>query len=241
MSLTGFKVRFTPGWKMCILTLLVMALFLRLGVWQLDRGAKKKHMLNAQSNQAKMAPMAWSPLQKLPVQYQKIKMKGYFLKHVLLLDNQHYRHQFGYDVFSPFVLANGHLVLVDRGWVIGEPRRQIFPTITTPTGLTTLAGSVYYPATKNFLLGPVLEKKQDHLAIIELVDTKVISQFLHAPVYPFVLRLGKEEKAGYIRAWQVVSMSPQRHYGYAVQWFVMALVIFIIFIVLNLKKKNETY
>jgi surfeit locus 1 family protein len=42
-----------------------------------------------------------------------------------------------------------------------------------------------------------------------------------------------------VREWKTVAMPPQRHLAYALQWFVMALVVLIIFVALNLKKKNE--
>ncbi|WP_274544559.1 SURF1 family cytochrome oxidase biogenesis protein [Legionella oakridgensis] len=74
--------------------------------------------------------------------------------------------------------------------------------------------------------------------VIEWIDTKIISQFLHKSVYPFIIRLDKKEANGFIRAWDIVSMPPQRHYAYAFQWFAIALVIFVLFISLNSKKRT---
>jgi rRNA large subunit m3Psi methyltransferase RlmH len=77
--------------------------------------------------------------------------------------------------------------------------------------------------------------------ILEQLDTKLLSQILQKKVYPFIMRLDKQEAHGFVREWAIVSMPPQRHLAYALQWFAMALVILIIFVALNLKKKNEEY
>ena len=82
-----------------------------------------------------------------------------------------------------------------------------------------------------------MDKKDENLAIIELIDTQLISQFLHKSVYPFIIRLSSQSKYGFVRDWPVIAMSVERHYGYAFQWFAIAFAIFIIFIILNMKKK----
>lgn len=240
-SLTGFNVRFTPRWQMSLLAFCAILLFSRLGFWQLQRAAEKKQMVSAHREWEKQTPILWQPQNKLPAQYQPIIVHGHFLPKVLLLDNQHYHHQFGYHVISPLVLANQHVILVDRGWVAGDVTRQILPAMELPTNVSHLVGSVYYPSEKNWLLGQLIEKEQADLVVIELIDTQLIGQFLHKSVYPFIIRLGKEAANGYIRDWAIVAMPPQRHYAYALQWFAMALVILILFIALNTtaKKKHE--
>lgn len=237
-SLTGFNIRFTPRWQMAALAIFTICLFTRLGFWQLQRADEKKQMLNAHHALTQQAPILWEPSSKLPIQYQQVGVQGRFLSKTLLLDNQHNHHQFGYHVLSPLMLANGQVLLVDRGWLAGNVTRQTLPVTETPTGFISLRGSVYYPSTKNWRLGQLLEKEQADSVVVELIDTKLIGQFLHKPVYPFIIRLGEHEANGFVREWAIVAMPPQRHYSYALQWFAMALVIFIIFIVLNCKKKT---
>lgn len=227
--------RFKPHWTMILLAVLAMALFLRLGFWQLDRAHEKKQMIALTKAFSRQAPTDWSFEQALPAHYQSLRVEGHFLPAVLLLDNQHYQHEFGYDVVSPLMLANGKVVLVDRGFVAGDVTRRLFPATETPLGLVRMTGSAYYPSEKTWLLGQVLEKKNADLAIMEQFDTQHISQFLHKSVYPFIIRLDKHAAHGFVREWPVVAMAPQRHYGYALQWFAIALVILILFIALNLK------
>jgi len=239
-SLTGFNRRFTPSWQMSIAALIAILILARLGFWQLQRADEKEQMLNAHHSLAQQKPILWEPNNKLPTQYQQIQVQGTYLAKTLLLDNQHHHHQFGYHVISPLLLANGQILLVDRGWLAGDITRQVLPMTKTPTGSIQVQGGVYYPSQKNWRLGQLFEKELDNSVVIELVDTKIIGQFLHKSVYPYIMRLGEHEASGYVREWAVVAMPPHRHYAYALQWFAMALVVFIIFIVLNTKKKYET-
>ncbi|EHL29494.1 hypothetical protein LDG_8456 [Legionella drancourtii LLAP12] len=158
---------------------------------------------------------------------------------VFLLDNQHHQHQFGYDVLSPLQLADGSVVLIDRGWIHGDITRRIFPKIQIPNDSIHLQGTAYFPSKNQWVLGPVFEEKENKTVIIERFDKQLVSQLLQKAVYPFIIRLDKQDTHGFVREWETVSMPPQRHLAYALQWFAMALVILIIFLALNLKKKNE--
>lgn len=238
-SVPFFKYRFTPSWLMLLLASLFFLLFLRLGFWQIQRADEKEKMIAAQTVQEQLAPRQWSKSEKLPVQYERIKLAGTYLDAILLFDNQHHQHQFGYDVLSPLELEDGSVVLIDRGWVPGDITRRVFPTAKIPTGLVQLQGVAYFPSKNQWVLGPAFEKKKNKTIIIERLDEHLVSQLLQKAVYPFIIRLDKEDTHGFVREWETVSMPPQRHLAYALQWFAMAFVILIIFVALNLKKKNE--
>lgn len=235
-SVPFFNVRFTPSWFMIILSMLVISLFMRLGFWQIQRAEEKEGMLRIEALRSKQEPVRWQGEQVLPLQYQRLIVTGQYRPELFLLDNQHQNHQFGYDVLSPLVLDNGVILLIDRGWIVGDHTRRAFPPIITPQQPIQVRGTVYFPSAKQWLLGPSVEKKTAQLAILENIDTKKVSQILQKSVYPFIIRLDREEEYGFVRQWPTVSMSPQRHWAYAWQWFAMALVVFVIFLALNLKK-----
>lgn len=233
------RVSFKPHWSMVLVTFFSVILFTCLGYWQLGRAHEKRQMIAALNAFTTQTPKHWSGCHLSPAQYQPLQVEGHFLPAIFLLDNQHHEHQFGYDVISPLKLNTGGVVLVDRGWVPADVTREQFPVVKTPSGVVSLVGRAYYPSRKQWLLGQVLEKKEADLAVIESFDTDLISNFLHKSVYPFIIRLSKSSDFGYVRDWPVVAMPPERHDGYALQWFAIALVIFILFIALNVKKKHE--
>lgn len=238
LSVARFKGRFTSRWRINVLGLLIIAMFIRLGFWQLNRAEEKRQMLSTHHQLEHQTPGIWQSGQNAPLQYQPIRVQGHFIPVVFLYDNQHYHHQVGYHVISPLMVSSDHVILVDRGWVPGDVTRRSFPSINTPSHRIHIQGSVYYPSKNNWLLGQSLEKVKTNLVVVELIDTQLISQFLHKTVYPFIIRLAKHEMHGFQREWTVVSMPPQRHQGYALQWFAMALIVLIVMVVLNIKKKS---
>ena len=50
--------------------------------------------------------------------------------------------------------------------------------------------------------------------------------------------LGPENKFGYDRSWQIISMSGSKHLGYAFQWFSMAIALVVMTIIFFKRKKN---
>jgi len=234
-----FNRRFAPGWRMTTLALLTMVFFIALGVWQLQRAEEKKEILTARTHLASQSPILWEPGMPKPKQYQSIVVQGKLLPTTLLLDNQHYQHQFGYHVLTPMQLNDKAVVIIDRGWVRADISRQQLPEFVNATKSLQVSGEAYYPSDKHWVLGQSLEKKGVNIAIIELVDTQIISQFLHKSVYPFIIHLDKAAADGFVREWPPVSILPERHNAYALQWFAMALVMLIIFVGLNAKKIDE--
>lgn len=237
-SVPFFKFRFTPSWVMLALTMIFILTFVRLGFWQLQRADEKAQMVSAQKMRELRPPVFWNK-QKVPEQYERIQLEGHYLSQIFLLDNQHYKHQFGYNVLSPLELPDGSVILIDRGWILGDISRRVVPKVEIPKDLIKLQGSVYFPSKNQWVLGPALEKKDDKTTVFEALDTHLASQVLQKSVYPFIIRLDKQDSHGFVREWETVSMPPQRHLAYALQWFAMAFVILIIFFALNLKKKNE--
>ena len=92
MNVVLFKYQFKPHWAVIVLTLLFIALFTRLGFWQLSRANEKKQMLAMAQTLSQKQAIKWPSGEILPKQYQRLNTQGYFLPAVFLLDNQHYQH-----------------------------------------------------------------------------------------------------------------------------------------------------
>lgn len=233
------KRHFVFSWKMTILTFFFVSFFIYLGNWQLYRAKEKAMMIEQASKLTQQSPIAWHSNMSLPLQYQQIQLKGHYILPTIFLDNQHYLHQFGYHVITPLLINNNNIILIDRGWIKGDLNRRQLPAIVTPAELMDVTGQVYFPTNKEWVLGQEIEKKSDDALLIERINIQLLSQFLHKSIYPFIIRLNKDNQAGYMREWAIVSMPPARHKGYAFQWFAIAFAIFVIYIGLNFKKINE--
>jgi len=236
-SVTVFRVSFTSSWKMLGLAILSILLFVRLGVWQIHRATEKRQWIAMYQAQMQRSParIPGSSVQ----QYQRVQVQGQArLPVTFLLDNQHHAHQFGYDVLTPLLLTDGKVVLVDHGWVLADPSRLTLPDLTGLPHHLFYSGNAYYPSSHQWVLGSGIEEKKQNMVIIETLDVITISHFLHKSVYPFIIRQSAESKSPYVRVWPIVAGSATRHIGYAVQWFVFALGVVVMYIALNLKRNT---
>ena len=238
-SLTCFKKAFTPIFGLSVLAFIVCLIFVRLGFWQLSRAQEKNTMLTMQKTQINHSPLNIQESLEQPRQYQPVQVSGTYLEHVFLHDNQHHQHQIGFHVLSPLLLDDGKVALIDRGWVPASKSRAELPAIFVPQKMQTILGTAYYPSKNKLILGPAIERTIDNQTVVEWLDIKSIGHFLHYPTYPYIIRLEKEQPHGFTRDWKVVSMPPEKHMAYAIQWFAMALVLAIIWLSLTIKKYHD--
>ncbi len=244
-SLIVFHYRFTPPIWACLLAAGAMTIFLSLSYWQLERAHEKQHILSAIASGMQHSPAPWQDNAPLPQAYQPIRITGHFLPDLFLLDNQFNHHQIGFQVLSPFVLKSHDktarpsakkIILIDRGWVAADPTRQQLPVIATPQQTLTLHGYAYYPTKKLWRIGPDFEIKAAQITVIEHLDLSLVGNFLHKSLNPFIIRMAEDIPYGYQRNWIAISMPPERHLGYALQWLTMALITVVLLITLNLNK-----
>lgn len=235
-SLSCFGLTFTFSWRMGLAALVAFSMLMGLGVWQLKRSQDKQNLLRQAEQMTSFLPIDWSGDAVLPEPYRSVSVEGRYLPDVFFLDNQHHNHQFGYNILSPFLLKNGQVVLIDRGFLSADITRQVLPDVRTPDDFRKVNGYTYYPSKKQLTLGVSFEKKTNQMTVIEILDLHLIGKILHKSLYPFIIRLNRTEPDGYLREWPIVSMSPSRHIAYAIQWFAMAIVVVALFIGLNVKK-----
>lgn len=237
--------RFRFDWKLTLLTALLMPLTLALGVWQLQRGDEKEalqKMYDARAYAAAVPLAALDPQQDL--QYRQVQLQGRFDNaHDFLLDNRSYQGQIGYELIEPFVMAGDKMVLVNRGWLAQGPSRQQLPTLMPVEGEVSLVGSVYQNVGTQLVLGPELETA-GWPKVVETLDVKRMAELAGildtGKVFPHTVRLAEAMPGVLVRYWPVLSMSPERHRGYAVQWFLMATALVALYLYHSTKATNPT-
>lgn len=241
------------GWALAVLA---MALFCSLGVWQLDRGKQKQAML-AQS-QGVLAARKPLPLNAAadPARagaYDWAQGQGRFLdKPAVLLDNQTSEGRSGvrvYRVFQPGVFqpsmpqgdaAATPPVLVELGW-LPLPGDRTLPRIDSFEATTHVAGLLAPPPSAG-LVAAVVSPQPDGNLLATSLDHAALTGALELPTLaPRVLRLDPALKVGYLRDLDILpnTLPPERHLGYAVQWFGLALTVLITALVLTLRKRRR--
>lgn len=230
---------FAPGFLMTFISVLSFALFSMLGSWQLERANLKRDIENRfveQLQQPYKSIILGSTVNDLLV-YRKVKLTGgYRDDRILLLDNMVNQGVAGYQVLVPFVVQGGaKAVLVNRGWVAADADRSKLPDIRKTRVANHVLGVITVPASEGYRLGKV-ELTANWPQRIPFVDIEKIQQGMSLELLPYVIWQAPEMDDYYIRDWKPVWSSPEKSEAYALQWFSFALIVLILYVVLNLKK-----
>jgi len=228
------------GWA---LTVLVAAGFLRLGVWQLARMHEKQAMLDAV--QRTLGERLAEPLAASLARangYDWAAGTGRFTDApALLLDNQGRDDRAGvraYRVFQPDAPGAAAL-LVELGW-LPLPGDRKLPAIARPGGDMRVQGLLAPPPSHGLLAA--IATPQDGAVLTTGLDAPNLRALLRAPdLAPRVLKLDPALKFGYARDLDILpnTLPPERHRGYAVQWFALAGAVLITALVLTLRKPSK--
>ena len=227
-------------WFVQIMSLATLVLFASLGTWQLSRGNIKSDIEIANSDNNDEYHDVYLPLENLQSwRYKKITLSGlYDGTKQFLLDNQVRDRTSGYNVLTPFYINKYQVwVLVDRGWVPQTISRDVLPEIEIgDVEFVSISGSVYVPYDEAYSLGGIADGEDKHWPRrIQFVDYQQLSERLGVELQPFTLRLDANEDHGYRRDWVDNIVSSQKHYGYAFQWYAMALAIVVLWWLYSIK------
>ncbi|MHA7816436.1 MAG: SURF1 family protein [Pseudohaliea sp.] len=226
-------------WRTTLLVALLLPALIGLGCWQLDREREKRALLERfEVRQAAdpvpvnsvLAARAPAALAYLPV-----RLRGrYLADRYLLLDNRVQGGRFGYEVVSLFARKDGGYALINRGWVAGDPARRSLPEPASPTGMVAVTGQLYVPPDPPYLLGEQSRAVDDWPRVVQALEmaplAEALAADLGAPVFPWSVRLDADAPGALAVDWPVVNVSPAKHRGYAVQWFTMAAVLGLFFV-----------
>lgn len=219
-----YLVKFQLGFS--LLCLFIFAVLCLLGTWQLQRYADKKRLLATYQFNMQRNPLPFLSLpQHTPLQFQRVLVSGTYLNSLtLLVQNQLYHGQLGFEVLTPLAVSGEKkLLLVDRGW-IKKPAGQALPMLEQSSAPQQIKGYLKEIQEYQFILGKNILNPTTQPLVVQKIDLTEISHVLQRTFYPVILRLDATEPHGYIRDWVIVSLQPERHLGYAVQWFALAFV-----------------
>lgn len=227
--------RFAPAPCWTLLALAGMAVFISLGRWQLGRADEKRDLFAAFESGSRVGielPSNLVPLDR----YQRATTAGrYDPSRQFLLDNMTHDGVPGLHVLTPLLRDDGSVVVVDRGFLPSRGRRSDLPDIPVDDAPRRVSGRMDY------LPRPAVELGTGPTAgwprLISFPRVEDLATALGLPVHPQVLLLDAGEPDGFLRDWRPPGMTPDKHVGYAVQWFGLAAAVFATWFILSLRKK----
>lgn len=225
------------------LTVFGVAFFMWLGFWQLGRADEKQALLDqyaiAQQTQVEITPQNAASLPR----YQRARVAGrYDPAHQILLDNMpSHTGQPGYRVLTPFETPVGWL-LVDRGWLpLGSTRSQL-PDVPVNSEEREITGTIDdLPRAGIELAAPAADASAPWPRVLSFPQQPALEQQLGHKLLSGVLLLDASQPEGYERIWEAhLGFKPERHIGYAVQWFAFAVAAVILFVITGFRTKKAT-
>jgi len=194
-----------------------------LGFWQLDRMEQKQQRLNSiTQKQGKESLSLIQALASNDPRDTRVVFEGVpDITRVLLLDNQIYNKQVGYSVLVP-VNTNAGWLLVNYGWLPAPDLQRTLPSVVIENdGIQQFSGVLSKPG-KNPLIQETMSASTHFPALIQQISVADISRFLELNLLPYVVVLTQESEV-FSRHYEPVVMPPEKHLGYAIQWFGLAI------------------
>jgi surfeit locus 1 family protein len=229
-------MKFRPSFKLTLILITLAAVFLRLGLWQLDRKAEKVGLFL----RFEQAPtMGIGQALALHEEWTRVKASGRYdpVRH-LLLDNKVWNGRAGVQALTPFRLDDGRWVLVNRGWLPLPPDRRSLPEIPTDPGQRTIHGRLVAPASGGLRLGGADVLAADRWPqLVTYLNLANAGEALGEALEPWVVQLDADDPSGFgDRQWAAAVMGPAVHAAYAVQWLALSATSIIIWIALGLRR-----
>lgn len=221
------------AWAPTLAALVVVAVTVSLGNWQLRR-ADEKRALQAQRDAAERdAPVdvTGSGNDAVALDGRRVRVRGRFVSEFdVFIDNRTWRGVAGFHVLSPLRLAGSDsYVLVLRGWVASDPReRWRVPRVPVPEGEVEVEGIALRELAHTLELGRTREPGPDDRIWLN-VDLDRYRRWSGLSVQlPIVRELTPPQTAsgafddGLVRDWARPGGDVERHVAYAFQWYAMA-------------------
>lgn len=212
-----------PAWVPTVAAFATVALCVVAGNWQHRRMLEKEALQSTMQQAATLAPVTlptavadWTAWRFRHV----IATGEYDARHQILIDNKVHAGRVGFDVVTPFVLREGGVVLVDRGFIAGGRSRAELPQSPPPPGTLTLNGRIDIPPRSYYELGG---SKGPAGPVVEHLDPARYAQATGIAVLPIVIDALDAATGGNLaRDWPIPNAGIERHIGYMVQWYTFA-------------------
>lgn len=208
------------------------AILIGLGFWQLERRVWKEELIAHVETRTRAAPVPipaeadWPKLDAARDEYWVVTASGTFrhdreaLIHTVLSEPRGRFSGPGYWVFTPLKLANGAIIIVNRGFVPADRRSAASRREGQVEGPVTVTGLLRMPEIPNWFTpanDPARGEwyRRDPQAIAAAFGLKRVA--------PFIIDADATQNPGGLPAGGETRLSfPNNHLGYAITWFGLA-------------------
>lgn len=239
------RLRFRFSLISFLATVALVALGIALGNWQTRRAAEKTALQAVLAARGAAPPLRLgaAPIDPDSAAYRRVVASGHFVQDwPIYLDNRPYQGRSGFIFLMPFKIASAErYVLVARGWFPRDPAaHDRIPALPVAPGEQTIEGvAVPHPARVMQIGTPA------PLAPGAIVQNLTAADFARASglaVLPLIVEQATTPGAvpdGLVRDWPAPAVDVDRHKGYAFQWYALAAMAFVFYLMTGLRRGRQ--
>ena len=236
--------RFHFRWIPFIAATIIAVCGCLLGRWQTHRAEQKEEIASLMTSRSSNPPLAidasLARSELSNIEYRHVTVKGQFVDDwPIYLENRPYKGAAGFYQLMPFKIANSNTyVVVERGWL---PRslanRTALPSVAVPLGQIAIDGVARHRPGRLLQIGQLPAIKPG--SILQNIDVEQFREATGFNMLPFVIEQHSDNNDGLIRKWPPASAGSDRNRGYAFQWYALAALAILFFIVTGLKRESN--
>ena len=220
-----------------IIAFICIVILLKLGFWQLHRAEEKEQIaVQMAEREDSVYPNLMAALNDDGEHnYKPVKITGKVDNQKLLYwDNRVLLGKVGYEVLAILKNDAGN-ILVNFGWIEDTSFRQSIPLVVIPERLNKEDGILYKPGS-NLLIKEPSEIMEKWPRRVQQPDFDLIEKLTNVELLPTIVYLKDNAPLGLKNNFKPITMTSQKHIGYALQWFSLAIACLLVYLV-ALKKK----
>lgn len=165
---------------------------------------------------------------------QPVAVEGEFVaQYTVFLDNKTRHSRYGFEVVTPLRLrgSDAH-VLVNRGWLEGGKTRDAIPEVQTPAGNVRIQGLALER------LPRLLKVEEASGKVRQTIDIESYAVETGLRLEPRIIEQHSPLPDGLARDWPPREAGAQKSEAYALQWYSLAALAVVLFVVLSFKKRE---
>jgi surfeit locus 1 family protein len=228
--LAGYSFR-PRGWALAAAAL-ACAAGIALGNWQARRADEKRAVRERLEAALKSPPIEIpaAPIEAKPYVLRRVAARGHFVSdHTVYLQNRIRRGRVGYEVLTPLRLRDSSVhILVNRGW--SEASQA-----PTPSGELRIEGIALER------LPRMLQLKEDPKSRVrQNLNLDAYAAQTGLRLQPIVIEQHSDSGDGLARDWPRPDAGIEKHQGYALQWYSLAVLAAALALVFSFRKIEPT-
>lgn len=242
-------------WWTTLIVIAGIGVAIRLGFWQLDRHSQRQafisHIQSVQSKPALDLSLRPIPSELENMEYRRVIVSGeYDFDHQVVLRNQVRARMSGTDpgvaLLTPLIMADGHAVLVERGWIPLEYNTPLSWRQFDEPGLVQVDGIIRLSMERSelgsALIDPTLAPGETRLDAWNFVNLPRLQAQIPYPILAVYIQQapGANPESLPYRLMEQPDLDPGAHIGFALQWFFYAGLLFVGYPIWLKKQRTKT-